>query len=849
MFLLTSARKASPTAPSRRVHLEPPVERDEGIDEEDPAELRIQLELNEQETVVLRRRMEELEKETVQSKQKMKALEEKLETKTKELAAKPKVVRPRSTDSALKDPLNDKKIQVMEDEINELRKKVIEKDRDLERLENELSLSKKPKTSSTKSKSSDMNVTEQQNLDFKRQLQSVEQEASVLRGKTQKLEQENEKLNSEVKKLQLQVARAKATSNSKINEVGTDPKTKEQIEKLEKERNELATKLKTILDESVEKLPTRSPKKYSESLTKLQLKKMIEELEEEVSDYRAIVVRTGADKLKALESDKQKIENELKETEKRYESAQKEIKLLKSKTDTETVSSSKVRDELKAEKDKVTRLEKDLDKEKKERAKSETKATELDTQVHALRKAADRSKADHEKELAYLKSRSMTAEVPSKKMQDLKDQLKELEEKLSSETKRYEALTKKFELLEEERIIEKSHLVTDKENLEIELRNTRLKMGELQSNESRLKRDNEDLNRRITDLQKTMNSRSSKEAQLAQLEVEKNRFKNLMEQAQHELETKTRENDMNRDLLSQIRREADETRKRLEDFERIDKSQRTLGDHNSALEKDIKALKQQLESVEMQSKAEVAATRLRYEQQANHLQAELGSLQRQCERFKRDRDTFKQLLEGAQKTISDLKQNRKSIQSISSSGDEDDKSKIAVLEQQVGCLEDELSEARLETSKLRTELVSEKSAADVKISEMSSRLNEYEEERLLGSGRTRLSSTKTRLELSWQKEREEQQRLVQETATLARDLRQTLFEVERERDKERLEAKRKTEQIKKSTEEELEEGRRKISELQSDLLELRDVHAKLRTANEKLRRDRDRYEKEALKRK
>lgn len=33
------------------------------------------------------------------------------------------------------------------------------------------------------------------------------------------------------------------------------------------------------------------------------------------------------------------------------------------------------------------------------------------------------------------------------------------------------------------------------------------------------------------------------------------------------------------------------------------------------------------------------------------------------------------------------------------------------------------------------------------------------------------------MELAWQKERKEQQRLLEETATLARDLRQTLFEV------------------------------------------------------------------------
>lgn len=58
---------------------------------------------------------------------------------------------------------------------------------------------------------------------------------------------------------------------------------------------------------------------------------------------------------------------------------------------------------------------------------------------------------------------------------------------------------------------------------------------------------------------------------------------------------------------------------------------------------------------------------------------------RQCERFKRDRDTFKQMLEVAQKKIGDLKANNSGRISRSSmhSSDEDDKSKIAYLEQQV----------------------------------------------------------------------------------------------------------------------------------------------------------------------
>lgn len=177
-------------------------------------------------------------------------------------------------------------------------------------------------------------------------------------------------------------------------------------------------------------------------------------------------------------------------------------------------------------------------------------------------------------------------------------------------------------------------------------------------------------------------------------------------------------------------------------------------------------------------------------------------------------------------------------------------------------MEDELSESRLETSKLKTELVSERSTWEIKLSEMQSRLNEVtssttlnfsikrksifqlEEEKVLSSGRTKIAGIKTRMELAWHKEREEQQRLLQETATLARDLRQTLFEVERERDKERLETKRKQDQLKKSLEEDQEESKRKIIELQCDLLELRDAHAKLRTTNEKLRREKERHEKE-----
>lgn len=47
-----------------------------------------------------------------------------------------------------------------------------------------------------------------------------------------------------------------------------------------------------------------------------------------------------------------------------------------------------------------------------------------------------------------------------------------------------------------------------------------------------------------------------------------------------------------------------------------------------------------------------------------------------------------------------------------------------MLEQQVNSLEDELCEARLEASRVNTELVSERSTWEIKLAEMQSKVNE-----------------------------------------------------------------------------------------------------------------------------
>ena len=66
-------------------------------------------------------------------------------------------------------------------------------------------------------------------------------------------------------------------------------------------------------------------------------------------------------------------------------------------------------------------------------------------------------------------------------------------------------------------------------------------------------------------------------------------------------------------------------------------------------------------------------------------------------------------------------------------------------------------------------------------------------------------------------------------------------QVEKERDRERLDSKRKIEGMKASFGDEQDDTKKQITDLQYDLLELRDAHAKLRTTNEKLRRDKEKF--------
>ncbi|XP_063977970.1 trichohyalin-like isoform X2 [Diachasmimorpha longicaudata] len=632
-------------------------------------------------------------------------------------------------------------------------------------------------------KPSETNKTEIQNLKKKLNETTAARETDRKSWETEKVKLDEEKENLKSKLLSLSAEKLKVYNE--VLELKKDLQAAKSTEKnnikIETSLNELKRDLNTERDRC---------KKLQEELS------MSSERESKMSKNLA-----------SVEQAKGTAEGELKRVKSEFENSKSSMAMKIAKLTAEIMDVARDRDKWKAQ------LEED-------------KAAK-DTEVGSLRK-----------KMAALEK----AESNVKKMNEMKQNYSEkitiLEEELQKGQQLYDELQLKHANLQDD----KKKIESEKEAFHKKLAEYQVKLEmtkeRLESSEKLQKSKEDHWNEDRRRLQEQLKER------------EKPSVTNIhLEESREEVSRLTKQAESLKIQLDDMKRMNDDLAGKLNDYNAVTKIQRNLSADTSALDQELRNTKASLANVEKARKTDLAQCKMRYENRIKAINDEIQSIQNQLSRYKRERDTYKHMLEGAQRTIGELKAARQRRQSTTSTGksDEDEEStgtNVSTLERQISLMEDELSESKLEASKLKTELISERSAWQIKLSELQSRVNELEEDRILVSGRTKIPGLKARIELAWQKEREEQQKLLQETATLARDLRQTLYEVERERDKERLENKRRQEQIQKIYEEEKEETKKKLIELQCDLLELRDAHAKLRTSNEKMRREKERHERE-----
>ena len=152
---------------------------------------------------------------------------------------------------------------------------------------------------------------------------------------------------------------------------------------------------------------------------------------------------------------------------------------------------------------------------------------------------------------------TLNNEFPSKKLQELKDEKKDLEDNLAKETKKNSSLTGRFELLEEEHVLFKAQLTTEKEKLATEIKSLKSKVKDFENAEAVNKREKADLSKKIFELQRKLTEAEHNGAKTttSTFELERSRLRAKLEEKESEFDKLTRQNEMNVDQLSTMRKE------------------------------------------------------------------------------------------------------------------------------------------------------------------------------------------------------------------------------------------------------------------------------------------------------
>ncbi|XP_064088182.1 trichohyalin-like [Macrobrachium nipponense] len=707
--------------------------------------------------------------------------------------------------------------------------------------------------------------------------------------------EEHRAAQTEKHKLQKELAAAQQTAASLEKKLKEFEDNLKYTEKSEREAKLALEKLQFKLDE--EKTSVSQAEERQKELTTSWLKER-EEMRDELSEFKKAKEKAERDlrlAKKARDSLETKFEDEKKranEADSKKKREADEIKTLKNENRELSNEVDDLRNKvLQMEKNQGTtdtKQKKEVETLRLEKQGLEIRMATLESELKTEQKKRERLEKEKEKtsSLVMYKDTAERAESDIKKLkkemesskQDYEDKIKTLEKKNAVDKQELADLQNKYELLEEEFVVQKAQYTTALENKELSTARENN-----QHDYAALKKDHDTIEIELRTLRETYNLRQDTwikekldmQEQLKSLEdrfnkvsldpasySEKKRLMDIIDDKNQQLERYRRDEEAIKDQVSYYRRESEELRRKVEDFEKLQElserkdASRPTKD-TSGYDTTIRELRSKLSSVEKTNKTELTKLKMKYDSKMKAMTEEVSTLTQHMTKYRRERDTYKEMLDGAQRSLAEMKGNtnfrtsradaaseRGSVQRQMDLKAQQHLQETQELQSQVTEFEDKLADAKIENAKMKNDLIDQKTNYEIQLCDLQTKLNEYEEDRLLVGGSRRVPGLRTRLELNWQKEREEQQRLIQETATLAKDLRQTLYEVERERDLERLESKRKIDQLKKTVGQESSDTKSKVQELQRDLLELREAHAKLRQINEKLRREKDRTEVE-----
>merc|ERR1719270_853899 len=378
---MAKGSKRSPS-PGRSGYGRPIIEKDEGIsadgEELSVGELKVQLEVSEGETGCLRKKVDNLLTENLKLSKEIREVNGKLsEEKKKKTSTSASSY---GKNPGKEDKFYEQKVDDLQTELNTTRVKLIEKEREVERLDAQVKTSAK----SSPTAKGKLSRSGSQEEDLQKKIQVIEQEANVLREKVNKLENENEKLMVDNKNLKTAGIKKPANTQEKLQ---MDKfALEEKVKKLEVQIKDQTKKIADLQEAA------NYSKKDTTEVDKL--KKEIANLDSELNKAKS---SGESDKRKA-----EKLERDINAANDKSEKAQREL---------------------------IT-CEREKRKSDDDRAKMEASLTKLEGDMRMLTRERDRLKDESDK--AKQKNRENLAQT-EEGLKAFKDQIESLKSELAEE--------------------------------------------------------------------------------------------------------------------------------------------------------------------------------------------------------------------------------------------------------------------------------------------------------------------------------------------------------------------------------------------------------------------------------
>lgn len=176
-----------------------------------------------------------------------------------------------------------------------------------------------------------------------------------------------------------------------------------------------------------------------------------------------------------------------------------------------------------------------------------------------MRRKSQTEKATLENDIAKLKSQKDTQ--PNIIADELRKQNAALSARIDDETKKVLDAATRYEHLEEQHVLAKAQFSSQADKLQATNATIKSKMATMEVELARFRRDNIDLSRKLVEMQTKCKELETKSSQNAVIEHEKNRLLGSLQEKNHQYELLISENEMNKDLSDQLKKEVKNARR------------------------------------------------------------------------------------------------------------------------------------------------------------------------------------------------------------------------------------------------------------------------------------------------